>query len=256
MPLGADRFKRPFIQRLAGFIGRMSFWYLLTHHDSIWLRAAFSFILGGLSIAILCAVAMLSGFSVLFPPLGPTAFIFFSAPSTAPAAPRSAVLGHLSGLAAGWISVLAIGAVTQLPQNATITMTWPVVTVAALSMALTSTAMVALRAPHPPAAATALMVSLGLLDTPAKCGALAAGLAFLVLQAFIVNRFAGLRFPLWAPHESASDGRTMIAEPVEPKSQSPSSPYGLAAKDLGTPGSAPREGPPPQPNEEDNAPPY
>jgi CBS-domain-containing membrane protein len=63
---------------------------------------------------------------------------------------------------------------------------------------MTGALMIRLNVPHPPAAATTLIVSLGLVTRPGYLVVLEAGVALLVLQAIIINRLAGVRYPLWA----------------------------------------------------------
>ncbi len=77
--------------------------------------------------------------------------------------------------------------------------TWPRVIAAALSLGLTVGVMVLLRAPHPPAEATTLIVSLGLLTRPWQLALLMGAVVVLTLQALVINRLAGIPYPLWEP---------------------------------------------------------
>jgi CBS-domain-containing membrane protein len=52
--------------------------------------------------------------------------------------------------------------------------------------------------PHPPAAATTLIVSLGVVSRPAYLVVLEAAVGLLVVQAIIINRLTGVRYPFWA----------------------------------------------------------
>jgi CBS domain-containing membrane protein len=70
---------------------------------------------------------------------------------------------------------------------------------AALSLGLTSGAMVWARVPHPPAGATTLIVSLGILREPTQLAVLMLAVALLVVQGLAINRLAGIPYPLWAP---------------------------------------------------------
>ena len=58
--------------------------------------------------------------------------------------------------------------------------------------------MIRLNVPHPPAAATTLIVSLGVVSRPAHLVVLEAAVGLLVGQAIIINRLTGVRYPLWA----------------------------------------------------------
>ena len=75
---------------------------------------------------------------------------------------------------------------------------WARILAAALSLPTTGALMIRLNVPHPPAAATTLMVSLGLVSRPDYLAVLEAGVALLVVQAIIINRLTGVRYPLWA----------------------------------------------------------
>ncbi len=59
--------------------------------------------------------------------------------------------------------------------------------------------MVWCRVPHPPAGATTLIVSLGILREPWQLGVLMLAVALLVVQGFVINRLAGIDYPVWAP---------------------------------------------------------
>lgn len=125
---------------------------------------------------------------VLLPSMGPTLVLQLRAPDAPSSQLRAAVLGHGCGIAAGAMAhnvVLPtmIGAAGWSGQEA-------LALAAAASLALTVLLTGGLRAEHPPAAATTLIVALGLLpSTPA--GLLSAGAA---LGACIVVGELGRRF--------------------------------------------------------------
>lgn len=58
--------------------------------------------------------------------------------------------------------------------------------------------MILLRAPHPPAGATTLIVSLGILTAPWQLAVLMLAVVLLTVQAFVINRLAGIPYPLWS----------------------------------------------------------
>jgi CBS-domain-containing membrane protein len=58
--------------------------------------------------------------------------------------------------------------------------------------------MVWLGVPHPPAGATTLIISLGILTTLTDFVVLLVGVALLVVQAIVINRLAGIDYPLWS----------------------------------------------------------
>jgi CBS-domain-containing membrane protein len=51
---------------------------------------------------------------------------------------------------------------------------------------------------HPPAGATTLIISLGFITAPTHLCVIEAAVALLALQALLVNRLAGIDYPLWS----------------------------------------------------------
>lgn len=124
--------------------------------------------------------------------------MLFYQPTSPAACPRNAVLGHLIGILAGYASLCIFG-LQHSPAALSGGMTWGWVGSAALSLALTSGAMIWLRVPHPPAGATTLIVSLGILPRPTQLVALFVAILLLVLQGLVINRLAGIPYPIWGP---------------------------------------------------------
>jgi CBS domain-containing membrane protein len=54
------------------------------------------------------------------------------------------------------------------------------------------------RAAHPPAGATTLIVALGLMRTPVELAVLMLAVVIIVLQGFVINRMAGIPYPVWS----------------------------------------------------------
>ena len=188
---------------LRGVFSRGRLPWLLAHHSQVGVLALFSFINGCLSIGLMSVLAVLTGSPFIFPSLGPTAFLFFYMPSAPSASPRNTLIGRAVGAGAGYLSLVMTGPALSVG------VTWPRVIAAALSLGLTAGIMVLLRAPHPPAGATTLIVSLGLLTRPWQLALLMGAVIVLTAQAFIINRLAGIPYPLWGPARSsleATDG--------------------------------------------------
>ena len=183
---------------LRGLIRRLQLDYLVRRYNSIPVLAVFSFINGCVSIAIMAFTALITGAPFVVPSLGPTAFLFFYTPTAPSASPRNALVGHAIGAVAGWVSLQAFGLANAGPA-VTSGMTWPRVLAAALSLGLTSGIMVLLKSPHPPAGATTLLISLGVLRHPWEIGVLLLAVVMLTIQAFVINRAAGIDYPLWNP---------------------------------------------------------
>ncbi|HET7549831.1 MAG TPA: HPP family protein [Gemmatimonadaceae bacterium] len=194
---------------LRGLLMRLRLTHLAERYDSTLVLSVFSLVNGFISIALMATVALLSGQPFIFPSLGPTAFLFFYTPMAPAASPRNAVIGHLIGALAGWVSLAAFGLLHAGPAVGG-GVTVARVGAAALSLGLTSGLMVLLRAPHPPAGATTLIVSLGLLHTPLQLAVLMAAVVLLCAQAIAINRLAGLPYPVW--RGGSGEGRKQRAE--------------------------------------------
>ena len=171
---------------------------LIERHSSVSVMGWFSFINGVISIGLMAATAWLTGAPFVFPSLGPTAFLFFYTPTLASAAPRNAIFGHLIGAGAGFLSLAVFGLLDAAPALAT-EVTLSRVGATALSLGLTSGLMVWTKVPHPPAGATTLIVSLGILRTPLQLAVLMLAVVLLTVQAFVINRLGGIDYPVWAP---------------------------------------------------------
>lgn len=169
--------------------------------------ALFNFFNSGLSIGLIAVIALISGEAFIFPSLGATAFILFYLPMAEAASPRNVFSAHLVGALAGWLSLWLFG-LADMPSVLNGGMDWSYAFAAALSMALTTSIMVLLRIAHPPAAATTLVVSLGLMPQLSQLPILMSAVAVLLTQAFILNRLAGIPYPLWSTknHSAQSAG--------------------------------------------------
>jgi CBS domain-containing membrane protein len=197
---------------LRGILTRVRLPWLLEHYANIPVLAVFSFINGCISIGIMAALAVLTRSPFIFPSLGPTAFLFFYTPTAPSASPRNTIIGHAVGVIAGYFSLLITGLTMAGPALA-VGVTWPRVIAAALSLGLTAGLMVLLKSPHPPAGATTLIISLGILTKPWQLLLLMVAVILLTLQAIIINRAAGIPYPLWNPiREQPAAGRDIVKD--------------------------------------------
>ena len=110
--------------------------------------------------------------------------------------PRGGILGHAIGLVCGYGAYALTGA-ANLPFGVHPGVYWPRILAAALSLSATGAFMVLLRADHPPAGATTLIVSLGIISKPKELVIIEAAVPILVAQALVINHLAGLPYPLW-----------------------------------------------------------
>jgi len=179
-----------------GVLERIRLPYLLDRLPDRPVLAFFSLVNGFLSIAVMAAVALVTDQPFVFPSLGPTAFLFFYTPLAPTASPRNAIYGHLIGAVVGFGCLAVFGLRDEGPSTA-VGVTWERVMAAGLSLGLTSGLMVLARAAHPPAGATTLIFSLGVLTEVSELAVLMVAVVLLTLQAIIINRLAGMPYPLW-----------------------------------------------------------
>jgi CBS domain-containing membrane protein len=187
---------------IRGMAQRLRLEWLLKRFDERRVWAAFMFVNGFITILLLAMVALATGSPFVFPSLGPTAFLFFFDPGAPSASPHHAIIGHAIGIACGYASLLLLG-LEHSGSALALGMTWPRVLAAALSLAATGSLMILFNAAHPPAGATTLIISLGAITQPLHMIIIEGALALLVVQAIVINRLAGLDYPLWRPRVRA-----------------------------------------------------
>lgn len=184
-----------------GLAERIRFTSLQERHSKTGVLGLFAFVNGVLSIGIMAAVALVTGEPFIFPSLGPTAFLLFYTPLTPAASPRNTLFGHAIGAGAGYLSLVLFG-LTDAPPALASEVSGGRVGAAAFSLGLTAGLMAWAKVPHPPAGATTLIVSLGILREPEQLVVLMVAVGLLVLQGLVINRLAGIPYPLWRPAPS------------------------------------------------------
>jgi hypothetical protein len=132
----------------------------------------------------------------LFPSLGPTLMMFFETPTAEGSRPRNALIAHAVGLLAGVVALEVFG-LRHHPSSVQEGLSAARIGAAALSLGLTTLVASWLHAPHPPAGATTLIVSLGILHTGSQIATMAAAIAFVTVVGLLLNRLLGVRQPLW-----------------------------------------------------------
>lgn len=160
-------------------------------------EALYTFAACLLAMGVSGLAAYLTKQPLLFPSLGPTALLFFRAPMEKNASPRDAVLGHLVAIAAGWVS-LAVFGLLSVPNALQMGVDPRYAGAAALSVALTGAVLNVFRVLHPPAGATTLIVSLGLLTTPVELAMIAVGVVLVTGAGWVINRTSGIPVPAWS----------------------------------------------------------
>lgn len=178
------------------FFQKLRLDWLLRRFPQRLVRSAYVFVNGFITIAVLALLALVSGNPFVFPSLGPTAYLLFFSPLGRTSSPRNTILGHAIGLICGYGAFIVTGAGAQ-PFGAHPGIFWPRILAAALSLSATGAFMVLLDVSHPPAGATTLIVSLGIISRPGELAIIEVAVLLLVLQALAINRLAGLAYPLW-----------------------------------------------------------
>lgn len=184
-------------------LGRLRLSWLLRHFSPRPIWALYVLINGFITIGLLASLAVVTGSTFVFPSLGPTAYLLFTAPLTENSSPRNTIFGHAIGLVCGYAAFVVTGA-AAVPFGVHAGVYWPRILAAALSLSATGALMVLLRTGHPPAGATTLIVSLGIISKPKELIIIEIAVFLLVAQALVINRMAGLRYPVWKHREAAA----------------------------------------------------
>jgi CBS domain-containing membrane protein len=194
-----------------GLVGRLRLTRMLGRFDERLVWAAFMLVNGFVTIAILAVLAMLTRTPFIFPSLGPTAFLFFFTPTLPTASPRNTIYGHAIGILCGYGALLVCG-LTHAPAAMMAGVDLARVLAAAISLSSTGALMILLKAAHPPAGATTLIISLGIVTKPFYLLIIELAVALLTLQAYGINRLAGVDYPAWAKRSSREGGKPGSAE--------------------------------------------
>jgi len=181
---------------ILSLLRRLRLDWLLHHFPPRLVRSVYVFVNGFVTIGVLALLALVSHNPFVFPSLGPTAYLLFFSPLAKTSSPRNTILGHAVGLICGYAAFVVTGA-GAMPFGAHPGIFWPRILAAALSLSATGAFMVLLGISHPPAGATTLIVSLGIISKPEELVIIEVAVLLLVAQALVINRLAGLSYPFW-----------------------------------------------------------
>jgi HPP family len=126
---------------------------------------------------------------LVFASLGPTVYELVEQPQTRSARIYNIIVGHLTGLGAGFFAIYLLKAWTEPNVIATGLVTWGRLWAVALAATLTTFGTLALKAAQPAALATTLLVSLGAMQTRRDAVAIVAGVLVTTLIGEPVRRF-------------------------------------------------------------------
>jgi CBS-domain-containing membrane protein len=170
--------------------------WLLQRFPSRLVWAIYVCVNGFITIGLLAVLALLTGSPFVFPSLGPTAYLFFFSPMAEASSPRNTILGHAIGLICGYAAFELT--VASSPPFGLHPGVHAARVLAAAFMAL-------FRISHPPAGATTLIVSLGIISQPRELVIIEIAVILLTAQALAINRLAGIPYPLWRNRESPNN---------------------------------------------------
>jgi hypothetical protein len=126
----------------------------------------------------------------LFAALAPTIFMVAANPGHETTNFRAIVVGHLAAIACAYLALLMLNATTAPTMLATRVVPFPRIWASAAAMAMLAIVMPQLRSFHPPAAATALLITLGAYRMTGKTPlALMGGVVVMAIAAEALHRF-------------------------------------------------------------------
>lgn len=152
-------------------------------------RSLYLFANSFLTIGLLALLAMLFGTPLVFPSLGPTAFMLFHDSQSKSSSARITILGHAIGIACGFAALWLTG-LANAPPTMTEQLTPARVLCAAVALSSTGLLMNIANLWHPPAGATTLIVALGFITQPYHLLIMEAAVIALVVLAVGINRVA------------------------------------------------------------------
>jgi len=160
-------------------------------------NAIYTFVGSLLAIAVAGTAAWAFGEPLLFPSLGATAFLIFETPMAEVGTPRNTVIGHAVGIAAAALALAAFGLLGE-PSAYEEGVEPARIGAVAFSVAITGGVLRLLRSAHPPAGATTIIVSSGLLADADQMAFVAVGVLIVTLAGWLLNRAMGVPAPVWA----------------------------------------------------------
>lgn len=123
----------------------------------------------------------------LFPSLGPTVILLLESPTEKSARMGNTLVGHMVGVAAG-LGALAVTGTYGQPSAPVAGLSLGYVLAGALSVTVTMLVLHLARRPHPPAGATTLLVSLGIMTTATQLLSLLGAVLLVTVLAVAATR--------------------------------------------------------------------
>jgi hypothetical protein len=157
------------------------------HNTCGWRSGAVSGFSSVVALAAAGAIGLLVQQPWIFPSLGPTIMVMAETPAQPAARPWNVLSGHLVGVVTGYLALLVTG-LSQAPPATQQGLTVPRIVAACLSLAVTALVLQILHLPHPPAGATTLLVSLGILTTPIQLLTIVLSVLLITIVMTMINK--------------------------------------------------------------------
>ncbi len=183
-------------EHIAALFTHLQMTWLLKHLPTRLVWSVYVGVNGFATIGLLGLLALITGSPFVFPSLGPTAYLFFFSPLGEASSPRNAILGHAIGLICGYVAfAVTSGFGPSFAAHGEVHL--PRVLAAAFALSATGALMALFGVSHAPAGATTLIVALGIISQPRELIVIEIAVILLTAQAFVINRIAGVNYPLW-----------------------------------------------------------
>ncbi|WP_413098479.1 HPP family protein [Streptomyces sp. Inha503] len=151
-----------------------------------WAAGRRLFLASAVLLAVVGAIGQGTGWITLTPTLGPTAYVLVVHPESEAARLRNSSLGHLVATACG-LACLAVFGLWQHPSVVEQKHdTWAQIGAQALAVGLTLLVLELIEAQHPPAAATALLITAGIARPGPPLYGMLVGLLLLIAGAALI----------------------------------------------------------------------
>ena len=142
----------------------------------------------GIVIAFAGALAWFTRQPFIFPSLGATAYLCATAPHSHGATPKAVFVSHLMAAVMGYSVLRVLGLADHAPA-AIEGVTGQRIAAVSLAVALTVASTSMLKSLHPPAGATALIVTLGILSSTHQLTVLLASILMFTVGLMVMRRF-------------------------------------------------------------------
>jgi CBS-domain-containing membrane protein len=160
-------------------------------------RSVRVFVGSAVAVVVAGVVALVSHQPWLFPSLGPAIMLHVEKPRAPESSPRHTLIGHAVALLSGY-GMLALCGLTGHRSVLDEGVSTVRIVAAAGSLAVTAVVLLLVKASHPPAGATTLIVSLGLLHTPVQLAVAAGAVVLVTAVDWVFNQVIGEPMPMWS----------------------------------------------------------